>query len=187
VYGNKPLGSGILASEIKEGRLRERSVSRAVRTMERLNRYASEVLGGYDTSAMTDITGFGLLGHALAMASYSGTSFEFHASSVPVYEGAVEAASSYLPGGTGSNERYASGSVEADENIDPRLLAVLYDAQASGGLLASVPAADAAAVVDALVAAGDADAAIVGRVLEEGGARLRVVPGPVRKVLSFRD
>jgi selenide,water dikinase len=171
----KPLGSGILASELKEGRILESSMRSAVKWMERLNMYACRVLSGFEVSAMTDITGFGLLGHSLAMARFAEKTIEFDASSIPLYDGALASAARYIPGGSGHNFDYAAASVETCGDVREDLLAVLYDAQASGGLLAAVEAGSAGEAVKRLRACGDEHAAVVGRVLARGSRPIRLV------------
>jgi selenide,water dikinase len=171
----KPLGSGILSSELKEGRLSEAAMAGAVRSMERLNKYACEVLTGFEVTSMTDVTGFGLLGHALAMARFAEKTLEFSASLVPVYEGVLSLAPGYLPGGSGRSFDYAGPSLETGAGVPPEMTAVMFDAQTSGGLLASVGSGQAAEAVRRLRAAGDISAAIVGRVCARGEKPLRVV------------
>jgi len=172
----KPLGSGILASELKEGRIDESALRQAVRWMERLNLYAGEVLTRLGASAMTDVTGFGLAGHAMAMARFAGVVFEFSASAVPIYDGALALASGYLPGGSGSNWDYAGGSIEVSGDVAREAVAVMLDVQTSGGLLAAIAADRAAEAVEKLHEAGDSTAAVIGRVCAPGPKPIRIVP-----------
>lgn len=171
----KPLGSGILSSELKEGRLTEAAMGRAIRSMERLNKYACEVFAGFDVSAMTDVTGFGLLGHALAMAKFGDVTLEFCASRVPFYDGVLSLAPGYMPGGSGRNLEYAGPSVEIEEGVPPEMVAALFDAQTSGGLLAAVSDGQASEVVRRLRAAGDGCASVVGSVRPQAAKPIRVV------------
>jgi selenide,water dikinase len=171
----KPVGSGILSSELKEGRISESKMRRAIESMERLNKYACEVLSEFDVSAMTDVTGFGLLGHALAMAKFADRTIEFSAGAVPLFDDALSLASGYLPGGAGRNAEYAGTSVEISAAVSPEMIAVLFDAQTSGGLLAAVSSGQADEAVRRLRAVGDEHSAAVGRVCAQGGKPIRVV------------
>jgi selenide, water dikinase len=171
----KPVGSGILSSELKEGRISESKMRRAMESMERLNKYACEVLSEFDVSAMTDVTGFGLLGHALAMAKFADRTIEFSAGVVPVFDDALSLASGYLPGGAGRNAEYAGASVEISPTVSPEMIAVLFDAQTSGGLLAAVGSGQADEAVRRLHAVGDEAAAIIGKVCSCGAKPIRVV------------
>jgi len=161
----KPLGTGILCTALKEGHVGDSALDEAVSFMERLNRYASEVLAGFDVSALTDVTGFGLAGHSVAMAKTSGVTLEIDPESVPVLEGALELADRYLPGGSGRNWDYDRVNVEIPLDIDPRMLAVLMDSQTSGGLLAAVAPDQAASAVARLRECGDPRASVIGRAL----------------------
>jgi len=161
----KPLGTGILCTSLKEGHVDEDALREAVRQMERLNMYASGILAGFDVSAMTDVTGFGLAGHAVAIARASGVTLEIDAKSVPVLDGALELACNYLPGGTGRNWEYDSEHVGIAGGMDESLVAVMLDSQTSGGLLAAIAPDQAGEAVRMLREGGDSCAAIVGRVL----------------------
>ncbi len=172
----KPLGSGILCTALKDGRVDDSALGEAVGWMERLNRYAAETLAGLDVSAMTDVTGFGLAGHAVAMARSSGRRIVIEASRVPVMAGALELAQHYLPGGTGRNWTYDSTNVDIAAGIDERLVAVLLDSQTSGGLLAAVGEDQAETAVRMLREIGDSLTGIVGRVTAGGGRPVSLVP-----------
>lgn len=173
----KPLGSGVLTTANKASALPARVFSPVLASMQRLNLYASRILREYDVSAMTDITGFGLLGHALAMAKSAAKTFRIEAGAVPLFPRARELAEDFFPGGSGNNKRYVGGAAAIPEGMDPRLVKLLFDAQTSGGLLAAVRPDQADEILDRLHHEGDTAAAAVGEVTgEEDGVSLRVVP-----------
>ena len=100
---------------------------------------------------MTDVTGFGLIGHAREMAKGSGVSLRIRASQVPLLPGAIECVQhGYVPGGLKANRQFAEGCVEAEDGIPPDRLTLLYDPQTAGGLLISVAEADAARLLTEL-------------------------------------
>jgi selenide,water dikinase len=157
----KPLGTGIIATALKFGRAPVSAVDAAVRSMLALNRAAADALRALPAGAVhacTDITGFGLLGHATEMAAGSGVTIEISASAVPVLEGAVELADSdqgkNIPGGGRNNASHFGPGVKVDAGVSPSVLNVLFDPQTSGGLLVSVSADAASNVFKALSDAG---------------------------------
>ena len=116
---------------------------------------------------MTDITGFGLIGHAREMARGSGVSLRFFASRVPLLEGALECVRhGYVPGGLKSNRDYIEGCVEYSADVPEELRALLYDPQTAGGLLISVAAADCDRLLAQLRDAG-VSAEVIGEVVEK--------------------
>ena len=113
--------------------------------MTTLNKAAAEVViaGGFDVHGMTDVTGFGLIGHAREMALGSGVSLRLHASRVPLLEGALECVrAGYIPGGLNANRTFAECCVDFDDNVADELRTLLFDPQTAGGLLISVAADD---------------------------------------------
>jgi selenide,water dikinase len=172
----KPLGSGILCTALKDGHLDDSALDEAVTYMERLNRYASGVLSHFDVSALTDVTGFGLAGHAVAMARSSGVLIELDARTTPLLDGVLGVAGHYLPGGSGRNWEYDSVNVDFPCSIDERLAAVMLDAQTSGGLLAAVRPDQAAEAVRMLREGGDDRSCVIGCVkAAEGPHHVRIV------------
>jgi selenide,water dikinase len=159
----KPLGTGIIATAIKHDRADPETVRRAVASMRALNRSAADVLRGAPggiVHACTDVTGFALLGHACELATASAVRVRLRAAAIPVLEGARDLALRYRPGGTASNEGHFAAFVSIAPEVDAIGRAILYDPQTSGGLLASVSAPAAEAVVAAMRAAGVPAAAI---------------------------
>jgi selenide,water dikinase len=172
----KPLGAGIATTAIKRGIAPPALVDRVVEVMSALNRAAGEALAGSGAvHALTDVTGFGLLGHAWEMAEGSGVALRIRAAAVPVLEGIVElAARDVVPGGSKANLAWVEPHVRFGPGIAAPLPIVLADAQTNGGLLAAVDGARAGAVVAAVRAAG-AEAVEVGEVLPGDPPRIEVV------------
>lgn len=162
----KPLGSGVLTTANKASALPHSLFRPVVASMERLNLYASRILRELDVSAMTDITGFGLLGHALIMARSGGVGFSFNADSVPLFPGGRKFARDFFPGGSGNNRKYVGENVSMTEGLDPDLVKLLFDAQTSGGLLAAVRPDQAGEALDRLHQGGDTASAVIGRVVQ---------------------
>ena len=170
---SKPLGTGILATALKRGRATDAMVAAMTDSMARLNRSAGEASVAAGAHGATDITGFGLLGHAREMADASAVALRIDTASVPLLEGAAEAARAGLvPGGTKRNAKHFSCHVDGGESVPPPLLDLLNDAQTSGGLLVSLPADAAGDWVRAMHRGGDEAAAVVGEVLEGPAGRI---------------
>jgi selenide,water dikinase len=152
----KALGTGIITTALKFQRAPDASVKAAIESMTRLNRDAATVLSEMnpgDVHACTDITGFGLLGHACEMAVASGCTLRFSPADVPLLPGVLELAGKNLPGGGRNNREYFGARVAAPD-IDRERLAVFHDPQTSGGLLVAVAPAAAARLLDRLGRAG---------------------------------
>jgi len=160
----KALGTGIVLTAAREDRDGAGHVDAAIASMLALNRHASHVAREAGAHALTDVTGFGLLGHAHEMANRSGVRIVIKAARVPALPGALEyAAQGILTGGAGRNRAGLSGPVTIAEGIEPAVAHLLFDPQTSGGLLAALPTAAAEAMVARLHADGMAGA-VVGRV-----------------------
>lgn len=163
----KPIGVGILTTGIKRSAVTPEQEQLVTETMAMLNKTAAVELMNYQPHSVTDVTGFGLLGHGSEMARGSHVSFEISLSRVPVLEGALELArDGVIPGGSKSNHKWLSEDV-VYEGILPEEQLVLCDAITSGGLLVSISEDEAAVYVDRLKANGLFDAAIIGRVTEK--------------------
>jgi selenide,water dikinase len=151
----KPLGTGLLVSGRRRGLTSDADLGAAIDSMRRLNRAAAEVLVEHGVRGATDVTGFGLLGHALEMARASGTRFVFEAAALPAFDGAFDLARAGVEtGGATYNRRFVAPALTVDPGVDESLITLAHDPQTSGGLLAAVPAANVAPVEDALRAAG---------------------------------
>jgi len=152
----KPLGSGIVTTAIKRGTAPPALAERAIRVMSALNKVAGELLARSGAvRALTDVTGFGLLGHAWEMAEGSGVALAIRARAVPVQEGVRElAAQDVVPGGTRANLRWVEPHVRFPADLAQADRLVLADAQTNGGLLAAVDPARAPELLDRLREAG---------------------------------
>jgi selenide,water dikinase len=136
----KPLGTGLLVSGARQGQTSESDLAGAIDSMRKLNKTASEVLVAAGIRAATDVTGFGLLGHALEMARASRTRFVFDASALPALPGALEMAIAGIEtGGAAHNRRFVSDALEIGASVSSELVTLAHDPQTSGGLLAAIP------------------------------------------------
>jgi selenide,water dikinase len=171
----KPLGSGILSTAIKRGIASKDLVDGVVEVMAALNRAAGETLAASGAvHALTDVTGFGLLGHAWEMVEGSRVSLRLRAAAIPVLEGVHElAAQGVVPGGSKANLEWVTPNVDFAPSLRETLPIVLADAQTNGGLLASVDPARVDRVLRDLRAAGVA-AAVVGEVSRGDPPRIEV-------------
>jgi selenide,water dikinase len=152
----KPLGTGVISTALKRGFASDAHVESAIASMLRLNRTAD----GLAVHGCTDVTGFGLLGHAREMALASGVTIEIEAEALPLLDGALEYAErGAIPGGAKNNREFVESCVGYERTIGAALDALLYDPQTSGGLL---------------IAAPEAHGTVVGRVVPRGENALRV-------------
>lgn len=167
----KALGTGVIGTALKRGIAQTEWVDAATASMLTLNRAACEAMLRYDVHGCTDVTGFGLLGHAREMALASSVTLEIDAANVPLLPGALAAVrAGAIPGGLNNNREFASSCVEVAGRLDPALLELFYDPQTSGGLLISLPEADAAALASVLPGAHR-----VGRVLPRDNKPIRLI------------
>jgi selenide,water dikinase len=137
----KPLGTGVIATAVRAGKAEPRWIDSAVRTMSRLNRDAASALEsvGGAIHSVTDVTGFGFLGHASEMANASSVSLRFDSSKIELLEGAGECARrGHIAGGLEKNREFVGDSVRFAAGVSPELRQLLFDPQTSGGLLVAV-------------------------------------------------
>ncbi len=170
LFLTKPIGTGIVGTAIKAGRAPAAVVHAAVVSMTTLNRAAAEAVGALPAGcvrACTDITGFGLVGHASELADASGVTLRIDARAVPLLDGVLELASGNRPGGLASNLEHFELGVGVAGGLDENLVWLMYDPQTSGGLLVAAAGEHAEAVAQSLAAAGVA-AARVGQAIERG-------------------
>jgi len=147
----KALGTGVLATALKRGALSAERTRALVDSMTLLNREASELMLEHAPHACTDITGFGLLGHANEMAEASDVTIVIHSRAVPLLDGARDAvAAGYVPGGTKNTERFLASRISVAASVDATTTTVLFDAQTSGGLLIAVAPDQASALLEKL-------------------------------------
>jgi selenide,water dikinase len=167
----KRLGTGVIATALKREIAAEPHVRAAIDSMLTLNRRACEAMLAFDVHGCTDVTGFGMIGHAREMAVGSGVTLEIDSTRVRFLPGALEyAQKGAIPGGLKNNREFASCAVEIARNIPPDIETVLYDPQTSGGLLISLSERDAVELERALP-----DAYRIGSVLAKSGKPIRLV------------
>jgi selenide,water dikinase len=169
----KPIGTGIIGTAIKFARAPQDISAAAVATMRVLNRAAADALAGTEVHGCTDVTGFGLAGHACEMAQASGVSLEIDAGAVPLIPGVLALVGQNRPGGLTSNRAHFGPETEVRPSVPPDLADLLFDPQTSGGLLAAVAQGGATDAKARLAAAG-VDAVVVGRVTDRGEKSLTV-------------
>jgi selenide,water dikinase len=162
----KALGTGVISTAIKKGVAKQSWIDAAVASMTRLNKTAAEIVINHQEGhsatnakspihAMTDVTGFGLIGHAREMALASNVALRFRASSIPVLEGALDCVrSGHIPGGLKANRDFAECVVGYEAGIPDDLKTLLFDPQTAGGLLISIAPEKSLDLVQALIAAG---------------------------------
>jgi selenide,water dikinase len=171
----KGIGTGVISTAIKKGKAESRWIDAAVRSMTALNKRAADVIsvGNFIVNAMTDVTGFGLIGHLREMVLASEVSTYISSEKVPLLEGALECVrAGYIPAGLRNNREFAECLVEYDDQgIPEEVRALLFDPQTAGGLLISTP--DGSALTSALRKAGVA-AEQIGEVGARAKPRIRV-------------
>jgi len=173
----KGLGTGVISTAIKRGEARQQWIDAATQSMTTLNSRAAEVAasGKFTVHAATDVTGFGLIGHAREMAAGSGVSLRINSANVPLLAGAMDCVrAGFIPGGLKNNREFAECLVGYEANVPEEIRTILFDPQTAGGLLLSVARADTAALLTALTDAG-VPAVEIGEVLPQGKPLIQVV------------
>jgi selenide, water dikinase len=198
----KALGTGVISTAIKKGVAKQQWIDAAVKSMTTLNKTAAEVItarvgtgvspvqaerssaidaqrpttsDAFDVHALTDVTGFGLIGHAREMALASDVSLVLHSANIAALEGALDCVhAGYIPGGLKANREFAECMVEYDPSVPADIRTLLFDPQTAGGLLISLSAQDAGALTRALQAAG-VPAVEIGSVLLRAKPLIRVI------------
>ena len=167
----KPLGTGIIATAIKQSKASNDSINAAVTSMSMLNKNAANGLKGLDVHAATDVTGFGLLGHLAEICRGSNVSAEIYFSELDFLPSVLELAESgIIPGGTKRNLEYLKGDIQFDTKFSPTQQFLTCDAQTSGGLLISLPQNDAKTYVSSIYT----DAKIIGHISEKNSNLIKV-------------
>ena len=173
----KPLGTGVVATAVKADMASRQAQEKVIRSMNTLNRVPAEIMEGFAVHACTDITGFGLLGHACEMIENTAAGMVVYASRVPVFEEALEyAGMGLIPGGAYRNEKFRQTLVDTEGEIDDDRMKLMFDPQTSGGLLISLEAGEAEKLLAELHAHGIAEAAIIGEITEEHPGRIVIKP-----------
>ena len=174
----KAIGTGVISTAIKRGKADFAWIRGAVRSMTTLNKAPADVIlsGEYDVHSLTDVTGFGLIGHAREMALGSKVSLRIRASQVPLLPGALDCVrAGHVPGGLKANRQFVEGCIEAAADVHPDLLTLLFDPQTAGGLLIAVAEKDAARLLAEMTSAG-VDAAVIGEALPKQTPLIAVIP-----------
>ncbi len=171
----KGLGTGVVTTALRGDRCPDDVLAVAVASMVRLNADASRLMVELGASAATDITGFGLLGHALEMASASGVTLVVRANELPVLDGAEALATEENRSGASGANREAVGAHARIEGVEGARRELLFDPQTSGGLLVAIEEDRAGEYVERVRASGDGLAAVVGKVTGAGDTRIVVV------------
>ena len=192
----KALGTGVISTAIKKGVARQEWIDAAVKSMTTLNKTAAEIITHvsdavqpprgsanselrttsdcFSVHALTDITGFGLIGHAREMALASNVSLVLHTAKIPVLLGALDCIrADYIPGGLKANREFAECVVEYESGISEEVKTILYDPQTAGGLLIAVAGNDSVGLTQGLQAAG-VPAIEIGKVLPRTKPLIRV-------------
>ena len=172
----KPLGTGIITTALKKGKATEQSVEQAVRSMTTLNATASNVMRKFAVHACSDITGFGILGHGLGMASGSGVTLVIESAKLPLLQDATHLAEKgYITGGCKRNREFLQGKIIIENSIRAGLIEVALDPQTSGGLLIAVANRHASQLLEELKSVGVDAATQVGYATSLHKAWVRLV------------
>lgn len=171
----KPIGTGVISTGIKFGKATKEMADTSVKVMLTAGRKAAEAMREFGVRGATDITGFGLMGHAWELAKGSGVTIELKAADVPLIDGAMEMARrKMLTQGDKTNREYIGNDFLLDTDITKEMASLLFDPQTAGGMLISI-AADKADALLARLRENYSDAAIIGRVTEKATRSLVVI------------
>jgi selenide, water dikinase len=172
----KALGTGVISTAIKKGKAEQAWIDAAVQSMTTLNKRAANLIveKNYRVHAMTDITGFGLIGHAREMALAGNVALRLFSKKIPALPGALECIrAGFIPGGLNSNREFAECMVSYEASIDPELRTLLFDPQTAGGLFISIAENDSEQLVRDLHATG-VPASYIGNVTESQKPLIRI-------------
>ncbi len=159
----KPLGTGIINTAIKGNLANDEVIKKAAEIMSSLNKYPAQEFVDFNISACTDVTGFGLIGHACEMIDDGAVGLRLFKDKIPVIQEAIEFAQmGIVPGGSHRNRKYREGQVEGLAGIDPVLMDILFDPQTSGGLLIAIDKKYATDFESRLRSKGIQHAAVIG-------------------------
>jgi len=161
----KPLGIGIYSAAYEVDALSDSQYELLIDTVTRLNKYAAEAVDQFDVSAMTDVTGFGLLGHLLPIARAGNATARIVPESVPTLPGTFELLAAYGARKVADNVEYIRPFIDSDVSVLTEYRDILEDAQTSGGLLIAIRADQAEDAIKALREAGDFASAIIGELV----------------------
>ena len=165
----KPLGTGFITTAAKAGKCPDQTLQQAVASMVQLNDTAAQLARRHRAHAVTDVTGFGLVGHAAEVAQASGVTLRLEVARLPELPGALELAQAgFFTRASQTNRRFVQAQMQVQGSPDPLRMELLFDAQTSGGLLVTLPAERAEAMIQECHEQGLRDACVVGEVLPRG-------------------
>jgi len=172
----KPLGTGVISTAIKAQEASAEQMKQVVSSMTSLNKKASEIMiAEGDIHACTDITGFGLLGHACEMIEGGSVGLRINSAAVPVFAGVRDLLETgFVPGGLYRNRDFRINQVEKEESCPTWIFDLLFDPQTAGGLFFSLPGDQAQKVVEKMRSSGITDAAVVGEVVSDHPGKIIV-------------
>ena len=167
----KPIGTGVISTALKKGIADDAHVRASIASMLELNRDACDAMLRFPVHSCTDVTGFGLVGHAREMARSSGVTLEIETAAVRLLPGALDyARAGAIPGGLNNNRAFAACDVEIAAALPEQVIQLMHDPQTSGGLLIALPEADAAALTAAFPAAHR-----IGHIIEPAAKPIRLL------------
>jgi selenide, water dikinase len=172
----KALGTGVISTAIKNSKAQKAWIDAAVQSMTTLNKPAAELIGSreYRIHAMTDVTGFGLIGHAREMALASNVGLRLFSKDIPILPGAMECIrAGQIPGGLKANREFAECVVGYESGVSDELKTLLFDPQTAGGLLLSVAESDSEELVVEMQSAG-IPARAIGKITESEKPLIRI-------------
>ena len=173
----KPIGMGPISTGIKTEKVSAATAAAAMAQMATLNKSASEAVRDLGVHGATDVTGFGLLGHAHEMAAGAGLTLRIRASAVPVADGALELArAGVFSGGTKRGQSYLESAVAIEAGVEGALASMMFDAETSGGLLLAIAGEDAARAESRLRDSGAPSWSVIGEFTAAGPRALIVAP-----------
>ena len=172
----KPLGTGCCLAAMRNGLIKENDIEDVFEAMKTLNKKACKIMNKYEVKSATDITGFGLIGHAYKMALASDVCIEINTSNLPMFNKSYEVIDmGCIPGASFTNMRYVGENILLDDNIDYNLKMLSFDPQTSGGLFICVDKNNAENMLADLWRDKIIDAAIIGKVCKRDKEYIRLI------------
>ena len=166
----KPLGSGVLFNANLKNLVSSEAMLRCVETLIQLNKDAAQIMSTFEIHSVTDVTGFGLAGHAMEMAKSSGVQLQLNLEALPLMDEAIAMYEKGISTGVNRfNKELVENELEDRSNLPSHHKEILYDPQTSGGLLVALPAGQADALLDRLHGAQISAASVVGEVIDDTG------------------
>ena len=172
----KPVGTGIISTAIKADVAGDAAEAKIAAYMNALNKKSAELMENFEVHACTDVTGFGLLGHACEMIEGSDVGMTIYASRIPVIPETLEFAQmGLIPGGAYRNEKFRASYVERAGSLSDDMMKILFDPQTSGGLLIALPAPEAEELLGMLNHEGIPEAVIIGEITQGPAGKIVVM------------